>query len=205
MKVFSGWIQAVPYVEASGKLKVLYDKVKGPGNDIDNIMLAHGLRPHTMEGHMALYKSVLHHSGNKLPKWLLEATGVYASLLNGCAYCVEHHHAGMKRLLGDDERSRTLRQALENRVPEQVFDGKELAIMRYAEALTMSPATMQPELLDSMRAAGMDDGEILEVNQVVSYFAYANRTVLGLGVTTRGDILGLSPGDPDDPDNWHHR
>ena len=49
-----------------------------------------------------------------------------------------------------------------------------------------------------------DDGEILEVNQVVAYFCYANRTVLGLGVTTEGDIIGLSPNENDDPDNWNH-
>jgi hypothetical protein len=33
---------------------------------------------------------------------------------------------------------------------------------------------------------------------------YANRTVLGLGVGTAGDIIGLSPGDSGDPDNWSH-
>ena len=49
-----------------------------------------------------------------------------------------------------------------------------------------------------MRAAGMDDGQILEINQVVAYFAYANRTVLGLGVTTQGDVLGQSPGNSED-------
>ncbi len=51
---------------------------------------------------------------------------------------------------------------------------------------------------------GWDDGEILEINQVVSYFNYANRTVTGLGVGIDGDILGLSPNDSDDPDNWGH-
>jgi uncharacterized protein YciW len=55
-----------------------------------------------------------------------------------------------------------------------------------------------------MREAGLDDGMILEVNQVVAYFAYANRTVLGLGVSHAGEVLGLSPGDSDDPDNWTH-
>ena len=55
-----------------------------------------------------------------------------------------------------------------------------------------------------MRAAGFDDGEILEINQVVAYFAYANRTVQGLGVTTRGDVLGLSPPDSDDGAGWRH-
>ena len=52
-----------------------------------------------------------------------------------------------------------------------------------------------------MQNAGIDDGEILEVNQVTAYFCYANRTVLGLGTTTEGDELGLSPGNNDNPDD----
>ena len=55
-----------------------------------------------------------------------------------------------------------------------------------------------------LRNAGFDDGEILEINQVTAYFAYANRMVLGLGVKTDGDIIGLSPGDSSDPHNWSH-
>jgi hypothetical protein len=38
----------------------------------------------------------------------------------------------------------------------------------------------------------------------VAYFNYANRTVLGLGITTDGEVLGLAPGDRTDPDNWTH-
>ena len=60
-------------------------------------------------------------------------------------------------------------------------------------------------LAPRLREAGFDDGEILELNQVSAYFAYANRTVLGLGITTAGDIIGLSPGDSSDPDNWSHQ
>jgi len=52
-----------------------------------------------------------------------------------------------------------------------------------------------------MRVAGLEDGEILEVNQVAAYFAYDNRTVSGLGVSTKGEKLGLSP---DDGENWAH-
>ena len=54
-----------------------------------------------------------------------------------------------------------------------------------------------------LRAAGWSDGQILEVNQTASYFAYANRTVLGLGVTTDGDELGLSPNSTTQ-DDWSH-
>ncbi len=74
--------------------------------------------------------------------------------------------------------------------------------MRYARALTLAPAGLDAATIDQMRGAGLDDGEILEVNQVVAYFNYANRTVLGLGVGTEGDILGLSPGNSEDPADW---
>ena len=101
----TSWIQTISYKQATGKLKAIYERVKGPHNDIDNILLAHSLRPHTLEGHMAIYKSVLHHNGNRLPTSLLETLGVYVSLLNGCDYCVQHHFAGLKRLLANDARA----------------------------------------------------------------------------------------------------
>ena len=75
----------------------------------------------------------------------------------------------------------------------------------YAGALTLSPMLVNEEMIEGMRAAGYDDGEILEINQVTAYFGYANRTVLGLGCSTEGDILGLSPNNSDSPDDWSHR
>jgi uncharacterized peroxidase-related enzyme len=157
-----------------------------------------------MQGHMTLYKYVLHHPRNTLPKSYLEAIGVYVSSLNNCAYCVEHHFAGMARLLGDMERSDTIRRALESRRPEEAFDGAQLAGLNYASKLTLSADQVVEEDIEVLRQAGLDDGEILEINQVTAYFSYANRTVLGLGVGTDGDIIGLSPGDSSDPNNWSH-
>ena len=204
MKSDFAWIEHIPYEEAGPKLKKLYKRVISPEGKIDNIMKIHSLRPHSMAGHMALYKNVLHHSANTVPKWLLETCGVYCSMLNGCDYCVEHHFAGLKRLLKDDNKADSLRSAMEN----EDFSGlspKERAILAYTKMLTVNPQGMREDMLEPMRAAGLDDAEILEINQVVSYFNYANRTVLGLGVSTKGDILGLSPNESDDPDNWQHK
>ncbi len=203
MNDWKSWIEFVPYNNAQGKLKTLYDRIKGPNNNVDNIMLVHSLRPHTLEGHMVLYKNVLHHTSNSLPKWLLEMVGVYVSLLNLCSYCVEHHFNGLKRLLNDDTHSQNIRLALEKN-DFGMFDAQEQAILKYAFALTTQPASVTEHLIEGMRIAGLSDGEILEVNQVIAYFAYANRTVLGLGVTTDGDILGLSPNSSDGED-WKHQ
>ena len=198
------WIETVAYDDSEDELRTLYDRIKGPDNNVDNIMLAHSLRPHTMQGHMTLYKYVLHHPRNSLPKAYLEAIGVYVSSLNKCAYCVEHHFAGMVRLLNDVVRSDSIRQALQHRQPEDVFEGAELAGLQYAGKLTLAAAELTETDIDSLRKAGLNDGQILEINQVTAYFSYANRTVLGLGVSAAGDIIGLSPGDSQNPDNWSH-
>ena len=199
------WIDSVPYEQSTGRLRQLYDRVKGPGDNVDNIMMMHSLRPHSMEGHMALYKQVLHPTANTVPKAFLETIGVWVSLLNRCAYCVEHHCAGLGRLLGDDARSAAIRAALESGAIEAgPFEPREKLALRYAEALTRDPSSATGAMVAGMRAAGYDDGEILEINQVTAYFAYPNRTVLGLGCSTEGDILGLSPNQSDDPGNWSH-
>ncbi len=198
------WINTISYEDSEGDLRKLYDRIKGPNNNVDNIMLAHSLRPHSLQGHMTLYKYVLHHPRNALPKAYLEAIGVYVSSLNNCDYCVEHHFAGMARLLGDTERADVIRQALQNRRPEDAFEAGELAGLNYASKLTLTADQVTRADIEVLRQAGLDDGQILEINQVTAYFSYANRTVLGLGINTKEDIIGLSPGDSSDPDNWSH-
>ena len=198
------WIDTVSYASSEGELRKLYDRIKGPDDNVDNIMLAHSLRPHSMQGHMTLYKYVLHHPRNTLPKAYLEAIGVYVSSLNNCDYCVDHHFAGMARLLDDSARAESIRHALQARQPQDSFEGAELAGLNYASKLTLNADQVTGADIEAMRQAGLDDGQILEVNQVTAYFNYANRMVLGLGIDTSGDIIGLSPGDSSDPDNWSH-
>lgn len=199
------WIKLISYEESTGKLRRLYDKVSGPNHNVDNIMMVHGLRPHTMTGHMSLYKNVLHNQNNTLPKWYLETLGVYVSLLNACDYCIDHHFTGLQRLLNDDNRSDEIKEALQNRMFLNTFSNKFVQGLNYAEKLTMDMNSMQEKDVTLLRESGLTDGEILEINQVVSYFNYANRTVLGLGISTKGDILGLSPNDSNDETNWNHQ
>jgi len=199
------WIHHIPYAKSEGKLRTLYDRVKGPADIIDNIMLAHSLRPHTMEGHMALYKATLHHARNSIDRWFLEALGVYTSLLNGCGYCVDHHFIGMKRQLKDDARAAAMRTALESEDLSAAFSAQEAAAIEYTRMLTKEPSSLTEDAIESMRSAGWPDDQILEINQVVAYFNYANRTVLGLGVSTTGDVLGLSPNATDNSADWNHR
>lgn len=198
------WIKTIPYNEAGSKLKSIYKRVKGPENNVDNVLKLHSLRPHTLIGHMTLYKSVLHHSANSLPKWYLEAIGVYVSYLNKCDYCVQHHSAGLSRLLNNTEKENQFFKGLQSDNLDIFFDTKYLEGIRYARKLTMAPSNLVARDVASLKEVGFTEGEILEINQVTSYFNYVNRSVLGLGVNTKGDIIGLSPRESDEVQNWNH-
>jgi uncharacterized peroxidase-related enzyme len=199
------WIKTIPYEKATGKLKKLYDRVKGPNNNVDNIMLAHSLRPHTMTGHMSLYKNVLHNFNNTIPEWFLETIGVYVSHLNQCDYCVKHHLKGLKRLLKNDQKFDEIQLNLQSDLFCEIFDNKYEKALNYSKLLTLSPASISKKMIKEIVESGFTHGEVLEINQVTAYFNYANRTVLGLGINIEGDILGLSPNKSKDEINWKHQ
>lgn len=175
------WIESIGPERAQGRLRALYERLAAAGS-LDNIIMVHGLRPHTLEGHLALYRAAIHHAGNTLPKAFLEALGVRVSRLNGCAYCVAHHSQGLRRETGDPERAEALLAELEREHPGEPFTAAERAGLAYADKLTLKPAEVEASDIAALREAGLDDGQILEINQVVGYFCYANRVVLGLGV-----------------------
>jgi len=199
------WIKTISYENADPSLKKIYNRVKGSNNTIDNVLSVHSLRPHSLVGHMTLYKSVLHNSNNTLPKWYLESIGVYVSFLNKCDYCVQHHFAGLKRLLNNDKKSEQFWEAVQKDTLNSYFDEKYYLGINYAKNITLEVHKITKNDIDQLTSLGFSEGEILEINQVTSYFNYVNRMVLGLGVTTKGDILGLSPNESQDPLNWKHK
>ena len=187
----SAWIKIISDAEASTELKTKLEKVRAPNGTVDNVMRVHSLRPHTMIGHYSLYMSVLHNEGNVLPDWLLETIASYTSILNQCAYSLANHWANAAYLIGDESRSQAIHDALHADQPEDVFSGRELAIMRYVKRLTLQVADIQKSDVTALKEAGLNDGEILEINQVCCYFNYVNRQLNGLGVTLKNDKIGF--------------
>ena len=61
------WIEMLDVDAATGRLAEVFDLVKTPHGTVDNVMRVHSLRPETMNGHVVLYRSVLHHPDITLP------------------------------------------------------------------------------------------------------------------------------------------
>ena len=54
----TAWIRMISDEEARGEVKAALDRARTPHGTVDNVMRIHSLRPHTMYGHTALYRSV---------------------------------------------------------------------------------------------------------------------------------------------------
>ena len=186
----AAWIRMVTDAEANPDLCEVLDLARTPHGTVDNVMRVHSLRPNTMRGHVTLYRAALHDDANTIPMWLQETISSYVSVLNDCAYSYANHWKNAAHLIGDEARAADVEAALQARRPEQAFAGVELALLRYAEKLTLTPGEMTEDDVVTLRDAGLDDGEILEANQIICYFNYVNRSINGLGVTTAGDIVG---------------
>ncbi len=62
------------------------------------------------------------------------------------------------------------------------MDAAESAMLEYAEKLTRTPREVREQDVRALRAAGLDDVQVLDVVQVTAYFNFVNRLVEGLGV-----------------------
>lgn len=89
-----------------------------------------------------------------------------------------HHRRGLRRELADDE--------LFDRVCADWrtagLDPRRAALCRYAEKLTTRLGDMRRADVDELREHGLSDRDVLQLVELVGYYAYVNRVVEGLGV-----------------------
>jgi uncharacterized peroxidase-related enzyme len=63
-------------------------------------------------------------------------------------------------------------------------DPRQDAIVHHAIKLTEHPGRVDASDIDALRAHGLEDLDILDLNNMVAYYAYTNRVANGLGLKT---------------------
>lgn len=185
------WIETVSPEDARGRTREIYDALTARNGRIHNLYRAHSLRPETMEGSDLLYQAVLHCADNRFEAWRGELIATWTAALTGCRYAFLNHGANFVADFPDGERGQRILDALWTAVPRGEFDDKTLALLDYAEKLTLSPQDMDESDISALRDAGADAGEIVEANQICASFNYYVRCLNGLG-TVLDEEIGLS-------------
>jgi len=171
------YIRMIERDEAKGDLSSWYDRVGNPDGTVDEVMKVHSLNVDSLRAHFELYVSACH-KPSPLSRVEREIVASVVSRINGCGYCLAHHSTGLGRLLKGD------RPELVAQLRAGDHSGltpREAAMAEYARKLAQTPVEIDRDDTEALRAAGLDDRAILDLAQVIAYFAYANRIVLGLG------------------------
>ncbi len=177
------WIDTIDEEAAQGELADVYQKLISTRGKASNIMRAQSLNPEAMDAHLDLYLAVMFDDSG-LSREERELIAVAVSAANDCSYCITHHANALSAYWGDDEK---VARFAANPALFDGLDDRQRLLADYALQLTAQPSALTEAVVEELRAAGLDDDEILCANLVVGYFNFVNRIALGLGVGTSSD------------------
>jgi uncharacterized peroxidase-related enzyme len=172
------WIRTIRWDDAEGPLREAYDwQAASLGEPAEFTMLG-SLYPAIVDQRLRLYRAVEQCPSDLSPVERQMAAFV-TSTLNGTAHCASGLRLKLLSLGVADEMLDVVEAA-----PDAVHTGDARldAICAHAAALTTSPATMTEADLEPLRAHGLSDLDLLDLNNMVAYYCYINRVVMGLGI-----------------------
>ena len=134
--------------------------------------------PDVLEARTRTDKDIFYNPEAGLPRAERELAAAATSRLNGCIYCASVHSrfaaTYSKRV---DDVQRLLDEGVEAKLDERWE-----AIVAASVALTALPLTFGREHVERLRAVGLDDAAIADLIGAASFFNWANRLMLSLGV-----------------------
>lgn len=182
------YIQTIPYDQASGELKSIYDDLISKRGKLAGVHMIQSLNPKSIIAHMDLYMNVMF-GKSPLRRYQREMLAVIVSKANHCSYCIDHHAAALLHFWKDKDKVRRLCADYS----QLNLSEEDIALCHYAEQLTRAAAASSYESdVDALKRNGLNDRAILDATLVIAYFNFVNRIVLGLGVEIENDVGGYN-------------
>ena len=171
------WIKIIDEENAEDSLKEQYAQLVEPWGGVDNILKIHSLNPESLAAHVKLYKTLMY-GKSPLRRTEREMIAVVVSAINQCHYWIVHHGEGLLKLTKDE----SIVNQLKSDYTLANISTKQMAMLNYAAKLTERPADIFNRDIEELREVGFKDRAILDINQIVAYYAFVNRIADGLGV-----------------------
>lgn len=178
------WVRTVAPQDAEGDLARAYAwQARRLGEPAEFTQLG-SLYPPVVEERLRLYKVV-----EECPSALLPAERVAAAYVTSRLNRTPHCASGLAQRLRAAELPVGALDAIEAALATRagpVRTGQERldAILAYAWWLTVEPGRVAEADIDRLRAAGLADLDVVDLNNLVAYYSYINRVANGLGLHT---------------------
>jgi uncharacterized peroxidase-related enzyme len=178
------FIKTIAPEDADGELRKIYTELEKSRGKIAEVHKIQSLNPDALVAHMELYLTIMF-GKSPLKRYQREMLGVVVSAGNRCEYCINHHEQALLAYWKDEEKSRLL---ISNHSELDLSDADRL-LCELAEDLTHNEKQEYSGHISGLRNAGLEDRVILDAVQVIAYFNFVNRMVLGLGVEFSGEEM----------------
>jgi alkylhydroperoxidase domain protein len=136
--------------------------------------------PDILQARTKTDKDIFYNTGNGLPRAERELAATAASRSNGCIFCASVHSRFATQY---SKRGADVQRLLDEGVDADI-DSRWNAIVAASVALTETPIAFGDRQVATLRAAGLDDLEIVDVINGAAFFNWANRLMLSLGEPT---------------------
>jgi len=157
-------IQPVEVSEAQGKVKETFGQIERGLGRVPGMFRTLGRSPAALQAMWGFFGAM---GGSTLPAKLREQIALAVGQANGCGYCVDAHaaigkHAGLTD--AEVEAARRWRAG----------DARSQAALHFASALLEKKGHVSDADVAAVRAAGFDDGQVLEILAVVMQNVFTN-------------------------------
>jgi uncharacterized peroxidase-related enzyme len=167
-------VQVINPLTATGEVKTLLDTVQAKLGVTPNFIRVLANSPRALEGFLGLYGALGEAS---IDTAMRERIALAVAEGNSCQYCVSAHTAiGRLAGLSNEEMAQNRKGGSS--------DARAAAIVAFATALNDNLGDITTGEFDAARAAGLADGEIVEIISLVALNIFTNI----LGKATRVDI-----------------
>lgn len=133
--------------------------------------------PDILEARTRTDKDIFFNTSSGAPRAERELAAAATSRHNGCIYCASVH---ARHAITYSKRAEDVRRLLDVGVSADLGE-RWNAIVAASVALTATPIAFSPAHVARLRAAGLDDAEIVDVINAAAFFNWANRLMLSLG------------------------
>ncbi len=159
-----------PESSLPASIRAVFDKCVEKLGFVPNVLRAYTLRPKKFEP-FRVYNNELMLGESGLSKLEREMIAVVVSCANHCHYCLVAHGAAVRVMAGDA----VLGDQLVTNYRTAKLDARTRAMLDFAWALTVSPATIGEADRDALRGAGFTDDDIFDIAEVVGFYNMTNR------------------------------
>jgi len=140
-------------------------QVEAQLGSVPNLFRLVATSPAALEGHLGMFGAL---SKGRLPAATRERIALAVAQLNGCGYCLSAH-----AYLGATLAKLSAEEIAANRRGRST-DPRADAAVRFAAAVAQARGRVSDAELAEVRAAGYDDGQVVEIVQHVAFNTWTN-------------------------------